>query len=183
MGSFVLIYGGAIVQIAPATFPINPALAWSGDISTVSPAPQVGWTATETAGVWTFAAPVVPVPPASTIGQLQAYANAKVTALIASTRQYTASGATLKADATGPTIANLLALAQWGAPNPAAVENWVANDMSVTPITGAQFAAMAPEVGAYAQLIYGTQLAAVLEGIAAGTITAAAEIDAYAWTV
>jgi hypothetical protein len=31
------------------------------DVTAVSPAPQPGWAATETAGVWTFAAPIMPV--------------------------------------------------------------------------------------------------------------------------
>lgn len=39
----------------------HPALVWV-DVTAVSPAPQVGWTATETNGVWSFAAPVVPAP-------------------------------------------------------------------------------------------------------------------------
>ena len=182
MSLFALVFGGAIVEIAPATFPVNPALAWTGDVSGITPDPQVGWAAVETAGAWTFTAPAAPVPPPPTAAQLQAYANAKVNALLAATNPYTAAGVTLKADATGATIANLLALSQWGAANPTVTENWIANDLSVTPITGAQFAAIAPLVGAYAQLLYGTQLAAVLAQIADGTITTTAQIDAYAWT-
>ncbi|HEY1857590.1 hypothetical protein [Acidocella sp.] len=36
------------------------------EIDGITPAPQVGWSATETSGVWSFAAPVAPTP---TLGQ------------------------------------------------------------------------------------------------------------------
>jgi hypothetical protein len=72
MSTYALVFNGAIVQIDPATFPVNPALSWTGDISAVTPAPQVGWAATETGGVWTFTAP--PAPPAPTLAQQAAAA-------------------------------------------------------------------------------------------------------------
>jgi hypothetical protein len=62
MSSFALVFEGSIVQIDAATFPVAPALVWTTDISAVTPAPQVGWTASETGSAWTFAAPVVPPP-------------------------------------------------------------------------------------------------------------------------
>jgi hypothetical protein len=40
----------------------HPDLVWV-DVTTASPAPQDGWTATETGGVWAFAAPVLPARP------------------------------------------------------------------------------------------------------------------------
>jgi hypothetical protein len=62
MSTFALIMNGAVVQLAAAMFPVNPALVWTNDISAVSPAPQVGWTAMKTAGAWNFTAPVIPAP-------------------------------------------------------------------------------------------------------------------------
>lgn len=61
---FALIINGTVVQTAAAEFPVNPALTWV-DISTVSPAPQPGWTYSG----GTFAAPVVPPLPAQTLAQ------------------------------------------------------------------------------------------------------------------
>jgi hypothetical protein len=61
MSIFALVLDGAIVDLAPATFPVHPSLVWTGDISAVSPAPQWGWTATQTNGTWTFTAPPAPV--------------------------------------------------------------------------------------------------------------------------
>lgn len=62
MASFALIDpAGAVVEIAAEIFPVPPMLAWTGDISTVTPAPAMGWTAAETAaGVWAFTPPVAP---------------------------------------------------------------------------------------------------------------------------
>jgi hypothetical protein len=57
--SFALILNGTVVQIAAASFPVHTAMAWA-DISAVSPAPQTGWTAVATGGVWTFSAPATP---------------------------------------------------------------------------------------------------------------------------
>jgi hypothetical protein len=49
----------------------NAALAWV-DVTAVSPPPQPGWTASETGGVWSFAAP--PAPPAPALAQQAAAA-------------------------------------------------------------------------------------------------------------
>jgi hypothetical protein len=64
--TFALIANGAVAQIAAAEFPVAAPWVWT-DISTVTPAPQVGWAATETAGVWSFTAPAAP--PAPTLAQ------------------------------------------------------------------------------------------------------------------
>ena len=129
-----------------------------------------------------LAAAVAAADPAPAASSLKNYAAAKADALLSAMRPYSVSGVTIKADATDGTIAQLLALAQWGTANLTASENWIANDLSVTAVTGAEFVALAPLVGAYAQLIYGTQLAAVLAQIGSATITTTAQIDAYAWT-
>lgn len=120
------------------------------------------------------------VPP--TASQLQRYANAKAVSMLAAVRTYTAAGANLKCDATQGTFAYLMGQAQWGAANPAASQNWIADDNTSTPITGAQFVANAPLVGAYIQQIYSVNLHDVLAHIAAGTITTTAQIDTYQWT-
>ena len=122
------------------------------------------------------------VAPTITKSQLQSYAGSKASAMLANMRSYTADGVTLKSDATSATLANLMALAQWGAANPTASFNWIADDYSSAAITGAQIVAIAPMVGAYAQLIYGTELNAVLSQISSNTITTMAQIDAYGWT-
>jgi hypothetical protein len=61
-----LIANGLVVQVDAATFDVNPALVWA-DITAITPAPQVGWSATQTSGAWTFAAPAAP--PGPTIQQ------------------------------------------------------------------------------------------------------------------
>jgi hypothetical protein len=60
MAEYALIFGGAVAQVSPETFVVHSDLVWTGDISVMSPAPQPGWTAAETGGTWTFAAPVAP---------------------------------------------------------------------------------------------------------------------------
>jgi len=119
----------------------------------------------------------------ATLSQLQDYAGSKVLSLLSAMRLYTVDGATIKSDSTVGTITHLLALSTWGQSNPTATDNWIANDWSSTPVTGAQFVALAPLVGAYAQLIYGTELNMVLAQITAGTITTTAQIDSFAWTL
>ena len=145
-----------------------------GGVARVAPDSSIGWV--KIGGAWGL-----PLAPAPTQAELQAYAGAKAQKLLAAMRSYTSGTATLKSDATSATIADLMALAQWGAANVSASQNWVANDYSVTAINGAGFVALAPEVGAYALSVY-AELAGVLGAVAAGTITTTAAIDAYAWT-
>lgn len=137
----------------------------------------IGWTLAN--GV--LSAPVV-VAPVLTVAQAQAYASAKANGLLGAMRSYTSGGVTLKSDATSATLADLMALAQWGAANETASQNWVANDYSVMAITGAQFVALSPLVGGYSLSVYAA-LASTLTGIAGGSITTTAEIDAVAWPV
>lgn len=65
---------GAIIQIDASIFPVAAPFLWTTDISSVSPAPQVGWTAAQTNGAWSFTAP--PAPPAPTAAQVAATAYA-----------------------------------------------------------------------------------------------------------
>lgn len=67
MSMFALTLNNTVVQIDAATFPVAAPLVWTSDISAVSPEPQPGWSAVETAGAWTFAAPAAP--PGPTLAQ------------------------------------------------------------------------------------------------------------------
>lgn len=58
---------GKICQIEAAVFPVAPPMVWTADISTDTPDPQVGWSAQQNSGAWTFSAP--PAPPAPTLAQ------------------------------------------------------------------------------------------------------------------
>jgi hypothetical protein len=71
MSNSALIASGLIVQVNPSQFPVPVSLVWV-DISTITPAPQVGWSAVETSGAWAFTAPSPP--PAPTPAQLAAAA-------------------------------------------------------------------------------------------------------------
>jgi hypothetical protein len=157
-----------------------------GAVATFSPPPGcvIGVEGGKIGDHWNGSSYDSPAPPAVAVAleQLQAHASSVAQNCLGATRSYTAAGVTLKADATPATLTNLLALTQWGAANPTASENWVANDFSVTPVTGAQFVAIAPLVGAYSQSVY-SALATVLQQIASGAITALAQIDAASWPV
>jgi hypothetical protein len=59
--TFALIHNGTVAQLSAAQFPVASPLVWV-DVTSVSPAPQPSWTATQTDGVWTFVGPVVPAP-------------------------------------------------------------------------------------------------------------------------
>lgn len=75
MALFALVADGIVVQLAPAIFPVHSALEWTGDISSVSPAPTCGWSATKASDSWAFAAPAGP-----TFAQAQAAQEAGITA-------------------------------------------------------------------------------------------------------
>lgn len=134
---------------------------------------------------WTYNSTAWVVNHTAWIKYLQNYASDKAMSLIATMRTYTntVTNVSIKADATGSTVAYLMAEAQWGAANLTATDNWIDNDNFATVVTGADYVAIAPMVGMYAKLIYGTQLASVLSSISAGTITTTTQIDSYAWTV
>jgi hypothetical protein len=119
------------------------------------------------------------VPP--TQAQLMAYANSKLMSVMAVPRTYALGGSvSVKADATTATGADLLSLNVWGTANPAATQPWVDDFGAVTIITGAEAVTLANAVLAYGQSAYAI-LASAMTGIAAGTITTTAQIDALAW--
>lgn len=63
MATYALSYAGKVVAIFTPAFPDLPISEQINagfspvDITTLNPQPQVGWTATETNGAWTFSAP------------------------------------------------------------------------------------------------------------------------------
>jgi hypothetical protein len=70
MSNYALIQNGVVVELfTPPTGAtldqcFTPQMvAQFVDVTAASPAPQVGWTATETGGAWSFAAPSAPPPP------------------------------------------------------------------------------------------------------------------------
>jgi hypothetical protein len=67
MALFALILNGSVVDLAPKIFTAAAPLVWTSDISAIAPAPQVGWSATNASGVWTFNGPAAP--PAPTLAQ------------------------------------------------------------------------------------------------------------------
>ena len=111
---------------------------------------------------------------------LAGYADRRLAALAEVPRSYTVAGATVLCDATQGTVSDLLALEKWGAANPTATVPWIANDGSVTPLTGAQVVALGNAVGPHRLGLYNT-CADVHVQIANGTITTTAQIDAAAW--
>jgi hypothetical protein len=75
MSLYAHIIGGVVAEALftpPAGFTIGecfaPALLWV-DVTGVTPEPQPGWLATQTGGVWTFAAPAAPTAPAPTLAE------------------------------------------------------------------------------------------------------------------
>ncbi len=57
-----LVASGAVIELAATPFAVVPSWSWV-DVSAVSPAPQVGWSAAETGGAWRFTPPTAPPPP------------------------------------------------------------------------------------------------------------------------
>ena len=75
MSIFPRIQGGVIAELfTPPTgftlaqcFAPSVAAQFATDVSAVTPAPQVGWTAAQSGGAWTFTAPAAP--PGPTLAQ------------------------------------------------------------------------------------------------------------------
>lgn len=111
---------------------------------------------------------------------LKALASALAAGLLSGARLYTAAGVTIAIDASQGTRTDLTNLMQWGAANQSAKQPWIANDGSVTLVTGAQFVALGPLVGAYALAVYAA-LADVLAKIDTGAIATIAQLNSYAW--
>jgi hypothetical protein len=151
----------------------NPSLVW---VPVGSSGAEAGWT--YAGGL--FTAPAAPPPP--TQAELYAYANAKAQALLATMKSYGPDAPFLKADRTAPTISDLLAIEQDAATSPSDAYDWVANDNSVTAFTAAQIAALAAQVASDRKAIFAA-LATASSGIAGGSITMTAEIDALSWPV
>ena len=107
------------------------------------------------------------------------YAQNTANILIATMKSY-GTLPVLKADRTASTVTDLLAIIADATTNPTDVYNWVANDNSVTSLTAAQIAALAPSVAGDRKAIYSTYATAI-SNINSGTITTTAQIDALSW--
>ncbi len=131
-----------ICQIAPATFSVAAPLAWTADISSLSPQPGTGWTATVTGGVWTFAAPAAP--PAPTLAQ-QAQAMLAAGMQLISTGTPALNGTYACDAATYQRVGGIIAAigAGLGLPGGGAAFNWL--DVSGNPhsFSAANFSALA----------------------------------------
>jgi hypothetical protein len=107
MATFALVSGSKIIEMSPTAFPVNPAFVWTGDVSAVSPEPQVGWTAAETGGAWTFTTPPAPSAPDTRIAAKLALDLSDITMIrcfehsVAVPAAWTAYRATLRAIVSG----------------------------------------------------------------------------------
>ena len=61
MSTYALIANGKVAEIAAAKFDVHPDLTWV-DVSSVTPQPEAGWSASESSGSWSFTAPAADSP-------------------------------------------------------------------------------------------------------------------------
>ena len=123
------------------------------DVTSVSPAPQVGWAAVETAGVWSFAAPASPAAP--TLAQ-QAVLALSGPLTVTSTGTPALSGVySIDATATDHIQAEMLALLATGAfADGGASVVWPDIGAVNHTFNATQFKAFALAVGAYVAALY-----------------------------
>lgn len=148
MSTYALIAGDQIVQLAAATFPVHPDYVWTGDVSAISPAPEVGWTATETNGTWSFTAPAAAT--VTLAQQAQALLNAGLA--ITSSGTLTLSAVVFAADGTtqqwiNSEIASLLLNGTFADGSSSIV--WVDAAGGQHTLTVAQFKVLAAAIGAF----------------------------------
>jgi hypothetical protein len=139
--------------------------------------PQQGWIVNADG---TLSAPVVAPP---TQAQLLGAASSMLASLMAIARTYALGGSpavSVKCDGMQGTGSDLAGLNAWGAANPTATTTWVDDFGVPTTITGAQGVTLALAVVAYGQSVYDV-LGTAAMGIAAGTITTVAQVNALAW--
>ncbi len=120
------------------------------------------------------------IAPAPSQDLLRRHANLVCERTLGASRVYSSSGGSIHCDATTATRADLQQLMAWGAANPDAEQDFIANDHSIWTVTGAGFVALAPQVGAYALSVY-SALSTVLKAITEGAITTLAQIDNFEW--
>ena len=126
-----------------------------------------------------YGLPVTGLTPLTT-DQLIAYAATKADTIVSTFKVYGSKSKTLKADRTASTLSDLLAIQQDAVANPTDPVAWLANDYTVSNLTAADVAALAPIVAADRKAIYAVASSAVT-AIKAGTITTKADVDALAW--
>ncbi|MDR3415024.1 MAG: hypothetical protein P4L83_02465 [Nevskia sp.] len=150
MNTFALIANGTVAQISAVEFSVHPDFVWV-DISTVSPAPQTGWSATQAGGVWSFSAP--PAPSALTLAQ-QAEALLGMGLSITSTGTLALSAVIFPTDSDTQQWINseMIALLNSGfvtfADGEATID-WPDSTGTGHPMTPAQFRAIAGAIGAF----------------------------------
>lgn len=150
MALFALVApGGEIIQIEAETFPVAPPIVWTADLSAVTPAPQIGWTATEAAGDWNYEAP--PSPPSPTLAQ-QAQAALSTGLAITSTGTPALNGVYAVDATTQARITSTMLYVQVNSafPGPASTMAWpLMNGSTVTFPSTAAFQAFASAVANY----------------------------------
>lgn len=143
-------------------------------ITPTDPSPAL-WAALTSGNVADF------VPAAPTKEQLSAFANLQLSLQLSAPRPYTSSdGTTIEVDATQATRTDLIALQKWGADNPTSTQNWVANDGTITPVTGASYSEISDQVGARALALY-DKLGQIVTAIQSGQVTTFAGISNVQW--
>jgi hypothetical protein len=176
MATYARIQNGIVAELftPPAGVPIaacfHPALTWVECDST--PGVAVGWTAAETSGAWSFAAPVVPAPTPAQQAQAALAAGLGITS---TSGGWTASFSVLT-DATGASVWTLV-LAEQAAlsvngnatfADGAATVQWPDVSGALHALTPAQFQAFAKALGAF---VAGCRN--VLNGVAGAAVPAA----------
>lgn len=148
------------------------------DVTTVNPAPQVGWSATQIAGVWTFAAPAGP-----TLADLKTAKNTEINQARATANQTTFShlGFVIACDALSRSDIDAVAIkvARSGAYTEGFPMGWKAVDNRILPLpTVADFDAFYNSMVAQgtANFNHSQQLKATLEAA-----TTKEQIDAIVW--
>lgn len=90
MNAYARVYEGVVAELFSTDGDMakmfHPDMIWV-DVTDTVPAPVVGWTAAEVDGVWSFAAPIPPVP---TDAELKAAALSKRDALLSQANETTA---------------------------------------------------------------------------------------------
>jgi hypothetical protein len=133
-----------------------------------------------TAGEWGAIAPyTTPAPPSQ--ADLYTYANNVLTYHRGLSRTYNLPPV-VTGDIGAISTAEINSYVTWGTANPTGTVNWVDSNNTVVPLTGAQCVTLGHQTQAYRQSLYDV-LANASTGIANGTITTYAQIDALPWPV
>jgi len=110
MKTYARILGGLVAELFSTAGDITqmfvPSLIWV-DVTSVSPAPTVGWSATQSAGAWSFAAPAGPTLAQTQTAQIALLAQSYQTAIAQSVTFTTAGNITKSFQADPGSISNV----------------------------------------------------------------------------